>query len=153
MKNYLKILLLLFALLLILFLTLQTPEQTWSLTRAVQSFLLRLFPDGRAPAWITDGQQLRHAAHIPEYFLLGLALCSVLKDRKHGLLLAVFFGVLIGLADETLKIFLPTREFSLPDLAFDALGVSLAAVLFMILSLCQKKTTRPSATRAETAER
>ena len=50
------------ALLLILFLTLQTPEQTWSLTRAVQSFLLRLFPDGRAPAWITDGQQLRHAA-------------------------------------------------------------------------------------------
>ena len=59
MKNYLKILLLLFALLLILFLTLQTPEQTWSLTRAVQSFLLRLFPDGAAPAWITDGKQLR----------------------------------------------------------------------------------------------
>lgn len=153
MKNCLKILLLLFALLLILCLTLQTPEQTWSLTRAVQSFLLRLFPNGTAPAWITDGKQLRHAAHIPEYFLLGLALCSVLKDRRHGLLLAIFFGILIGLADETLKFFLPTREFSLPDLIFDAIGISLAAVLFMILSRCQKKTTKPSATGAETAER
>ena len=130
MKNYLKILLLLFALLLILFLTLQTPEQTWSLTRAVQSFLLRMFPDGRAPAWITDGQQLRHAAHIPEYFLLGLVLCSIFSDQNHGFLLALAFGILIGLCDECLKIALPTREFSLSDLAFDAIGLALAVALY-----------------------
>ena len=141
-KHYIKIILLIVVLLLILYLTLQSPEQTWALTNAVQSFLLHLFPEGTAPNWITDGKLLRHAAHIPEYFLLGLALCAVFANKKHGLLLALLFGLLAGLADETLKIFLPTREFSLNDLIFDAIGIALANALWIVVRYAKTKITK-----------
>ncbi len=133
MRHLLRILPLLVIVLLILYLTLQTPEQTWALTHAIQNFLLRLFPDGTAPNWITDGKLLRHAAHIPEYFLLGLALCVVFADKKNSLLLTLTLGLLIGLCDESLKILLPTREFSLPDLTLDAIGIATAVAVFEIL--------------------
>ena len=148
MKHYIKIVLLIAVLLLILYLTLQSPEQTWALTHAVQSFLLRLFQDGTAPNWITDGKLLRHAAHIPEFFLLGLALCAVFTPHKHGLWLAIAIGLLISLCDETLKNFLPTREFSIRDLAFDAIGIVLAAALWEAVRYAKMKITK-TATGAE----
>ena len=148
MKHYIKIILLIIVLFLILFLTLQSPEQTWALTHTVQNFLLCLFPDGTVPNWITDGKLFRHAAHIPEYFLLGLALCAVFTPHKHGLWFTVAFGLLIGLCDETLKHFLPTRDFSARDLAFDAIGIVLAAALWEAVRYAKMKITK-TATGAE----
>ena len=139
MKHSLRILPLLVVILLILYLTLQSPGQTWALTHAVQNLLLRMFPEGTAPNWITDGNLLRHTAHIPEYFLLGLALCAAFADQKHGLLLALLLGILAGLTDETLKIFLPTREFSLPDFTFDAIGIAMSVALFEMRALWKRK--------------
>ena len=138
MKQPIKIILLIGVLLLIMYLTLQTPKQTWALTYKAQNFILRLFPDGTAPKWISDGKQFRHFAHIPEYFLLGLVLCSVFSDHRNGLLLALALGLLIGLCDECLKIALPTREFSLSDFTFDAIGLALAAVIYELSTLWRK---------------
>ncbi len=122
-----KKLLLAAVLLLMLYLTLQSPEKTLALSRWAQDIAVKLWPGETAPCWITDLNRFRSAAHLPEYLILGFVLCSTF-DKK-TLWFPLLVGILIGLAEETLKIWLPTREFGLHDLIFDVIGVCLAIVV------------------------
>ena len=102
----------------ILILTLQTPEQSQAVSSAIQKIILRFvdYP------WIRNMQTFRTVLHAPLYFLLGLAVGAWRKKWWH----AAIICSLIALADETLKIFLPTREFGALDLLFDAVGFMIA---------------------------
>ena len=113
----------------ILFLTLMSAENTWNLSESVR-------------LWLKDhsiemtSKQLRSDIHIFEYFPLGFALCWWIGIEK-----AFVIGTLLGLSDETLKIFLPTRHFSGIDFVKDAAGVALGAASFLLIVAIINKVT------------
>ena len=126
-------------------LTLQTPSQTMAESSRVQEWLIEFFERmGHAPAWIYDMHEVRSRAHIPEYFALAAALFIALRSSaaRPGVCAALSFLIssLTGLLDETLKIFLPTREFDARDLLFDVIGSFAAAVfMFTLVSLFRRR--------------
>ena len=141
----------------VLFLTLQPPESTQALSRSfileMRSFFkwLRNTELGRAcglgmPSWLRSPRQVRHWAHLPEYLLLGLCLWPALRRLLHGRMAAFFAllsaGALIALLDEGLKHYLPTREFDAGDLLLDLLGIALAALIALGLSILREKRRR-----------
>ena len=104
--------------LLIVFLTLQNPQETTRLSGTVQQWLKKI---GIHVPSVT----LRHLAHIPLYLVLGVTLAIAFRSGF------VFLpAVLIALGDELLKHFLPTREFDWLDLGLDL--VSLAAGILLV---------------------
>jgi len=68
---------------------------------------------------------LRSGAHIVEYGILGITLCFCFGWKK-----TLWISPLYGLCDELLKIFLPTRHFSLVDIGMDIIGTLLAIYLY-----------------------
>jgi len=121
------------AVLAILFLTLQSHSQTTGLSHPVYLWF-------REHGFIGTEHELRSRAHIPEYFFLGLALSFyglVRSFRPRWILLA---GALCGLADETLKIFLPTREFDFGDWIMDVIGIVLALSLCLVIKAAQRRS-------------
>ena len=132
-------------------LTLQTPSQTMAESSRVQEWLIEFFERmGHAPAWIYDMHEVRSRAHIPEYFALAAALFLALRSSTARLRLSAALSFIIssltGLLDETLKIFLPTREFDGRDFLFDVLGSFAAAALMFTLVSLFKKEKRPMKT-------
>ncbi|MBQ6520254.1 MAG: VanZ family protein [Anaerolineaceae bacterium] len=107
----------------ILFLTLQSSEDTLHLSETVRTFLHDRGID-------MSSTQLRSDVHVFEYLPLGFVLCLWLGWKK-----GILIGSLLGLADETLKIFLPTREFSAVDFGKDVIGVTAGAALCLILKM------------------
>ncbi|MEE3486973.1 MAG: VanZ family protein [Bulleidia sp.] len=98
----------------ILILTLQSPVSSQGVSKFVQSIVLHIID----MPWTRDMKMFRTVLHAPLYFLLGLAVGAWREKWWH----AAIICVMIALADETLKIFLPTREFGALDLIFDAVG-------------------------------
>ena len=72
---------------------------------------------------------LRTVIHIPEYFIVGTAvfLYGRVRDWSLPKILLVVIG--IGVAEESVKHFLPHRDFDLPDIAMDAIGACLATIV------------------------
>ena len=114
-------------------LTLQSPEGTSHLSKWVQDFLLSLFDEGVAPAWLYDMHWVRSYAHIPLYFALALtvylALSASFADGKPAFKRAALLALpaaavssLVGLFDEFIKMFLPMREFDGVDLGIDVMA-------------------------------
>ena len=120
----------------ILFLALLNPHETWQLSYSVQQFLIKLFHQNHQylPRWVSDLRWLRIIAHIPIYFILGLIVRVFLF--RGGTSALVCFGV--SLLEETLKFFLPTREFGWIDLGFDALGYLFGVLLIELYSRWHK---------------
>jgi VanZ family protein len=114
-----------------LFLTFQSPEGTVRLSRSLQSFMMRLLgvelTDSSPPRWAVDMPWFRTLLHLPEYFVLGLAVGLYGRGRRRALWTAAAFCAAFALLDESIKLLLPTREFGALDLCFDILA-SLAAV-------------------------
>ena len=83
------------------------------------------------------------------FFVLGFALCLFGKEigLKWWILLLIGWG--IGLVDEGLKVFLPTREFDALDLLKDWIGVGTAAAVAAIPNGKRKKDDN----HAKTADR
>lgn len=108
----------------IMFLTLQTPEQTHAVSSEAQVLLLQFID---AP-WIRNMVTLRRVLHAPLYFVLGVA-AAIWQNKWYK---AAGICAFAALADETLKIFLPTREFGKEDLLFDAIGF-MTGILFMFV--------------------
>ncbi len=105
----------------IFFLTLQSPKDTVDLSMSVQRMLHGIGIDVGLKA-------LRHYIHYFVYFIFGVILFLWKSDWW-----VVFVGFLVGLADECLKIWLPTREFDYTDLLRDFVGIVLAfAVVHLI---------------------
>lgn len=105
-------------------LTFQNTEGTIKLSDYTRKML-------EAIGWKVDGQKLRSNVHIVMYFALGVAI--VLFGRSVGWKpwMTLLIGCAIGLLDETVKVFLPSREFDLIDLLKDFLGVGLANLIWL----------------------
>lgn len=124
-------------------LTFQSPSGTSRLSKWVQEFLLSLFEEGQAPAWLYSMHWVRSFAHIPLYFMLSLAFYVAFRASSGNMsgvktvILAALSSSLVGLFDEFIKIFLPLREFDPVDWGLDVLasgmgaGAGLAAALLV----------------------
>ncbi len=97
--------------------TTQPPSETISVSKGLQDLCKELIPNvsGR---WATDMHWFRSLLHLPLYFMLGII--AAFSFRKVWVSLGICS--FIALADETLKIFLPTREFEVRDIIIDAIG-------------------------------
>ena len=115
----------------ILFLTFQSSEDTIYLSKTVLAWL-------NSHNIKISHSQLRSGIHIPLYFPLGFVLCLCLGVKK-----AIITGTLFGLADESIKILLPTRHFSFIDFCKDFIGAALGAiccgVMIMLIKNEKKK--------------
>lgn len=110
----------------IIYLTLQSPEDTGALTKTTQQYL--------SSFGINVGlKPLRHYIHYLLYFILGIAVCNLCVIKNWKLRIGVLLGCGIGILDECLKIWLPTREFDAFDLLRDFVGVVIAALLTMLI--------------------
>lgn len=100
------------------FLTFQSRNNTEELSNSIRYWINSI-------GITISGKQLRSNAHIVEYCFLGITLSKYgfTSNKKIGWIISVGFG--IGLIDEMLRIFLPTREFELIDLMKDWLGIIL----------------------------
>lgn len=106
----------------ILGLTLQSAEGTMALSNMVLDWF------NKNGINITNSQ-LRGGVHIPLYFPLGFVLCLFFEYKT-----AISCGSLVGLSDEILKIFLPTRHFSSMDVISDIIGITLGVfVCFLFI--------------------
>lgn len=77
-------------------------------------------------------------AHMILYALFGFLLYLTLKNspspsfRDHAMLIAIAIGILYGMSDEFHQSFVPGRSANIPDLAADAIGVTLAQTFIFI---------------------
>lgn len=80
-----------------------------------------------------DAKQFRSDVHIIEYFILGVFAVIFVKSINVKMWIGTVLTCVFGLLDETVKILLPTREFSYIDLMKDLLGAGIALALFWVL--------------------
>lgn len=112
----------------VLFLTFQGPQETFSLSESVRSWFLKL-------GYKRGPLEFRSDFHLVEYFVIGLVLAIFGKASKWKMWIPGVIGCVFGLIDETIKIFLPTREFSGIDLIKDFIGVWVAVILIYGITL------------------
>lgn len=72
---------------------------------------------------------LRSNAHIIEFLILGVFLSLYGIDTNKNMTTIVIYGFGLGLVDELIRVFLPTREFELVDLLKDWLGIVIAVFI------------------------
>ncbi len=106
----------------IMFLTLQGPGDTTELSETVRHWVMTLGIN-------IEPHEIRHLVHFPMYFLLGTAFYGATRALGRSPAWAVDLGCFVGLFDEVLKIWLPTREFDAGDLVLDFVGVGVAVVV------------------------
>ncbi len=97
--------------------TMQSPNETISVSVGLQDFCKSIVPNASG-RWATDMHWFRSLLHLPLYFMLGII--TAFSFRRPWVSVLVCSAV--ALADETFKIFLPTREFEIRDIALDAIG-------------------------------
>lgn len=113
----------------ILFLTFQGPAETKELTQRAQGALEQI-------GIHVEEKPLRHYIHYALYFGLGLAICVLCLTKEWNLKTGALIACGIGVVDEGIKVFLPTREFDITDLFRDFIGV---AVALLLMSALRKK--------------
>ena len=77
-------------------------------------------------------------AHIPGYLIIGLVLLFFGKTHQIKPWLMIIAGLFLGLGEEVLKQFVPTRDFDWLDIGMDAIGISTATLIFLIIVLIRK---------------
>jgi len=116
----------------VLFLTFQGPKETTALSERFREWFRKLGYQGTS-------NQFRSDVHLIEYFIVGIAaifFCKAMGWKPWiGLLAACTFGLL----DESIKILLPTREFSAIDLAKDFIGAGMAFGVIMLIRIIRSK--------------
>ena len=117
---------------LVFFLTFQGPRETISLSEMVRAWAIRLGYNG-------DPLKFRSDFHIVEYFVVGIASAIFAKGMNWRAWIPGIFASTIGLLDETIKIFLPTREFSGIDLLKDFCTVWAAILVVSLISNLMKR--------------
>ena len=125
-KKLITTLMLIGTILAVLFLALQGPKETTSLSEWFRSLAKGLGYTGTQ-------SQFRSDVHLIEYFIVGLALMLFAKANNKPLWLALIAGCAFGLAEETMKTFLPTREFGLMDVIKDFIGMMGSYISVIIL--------------------
>ena len=122
------------SLFLILALTLQNTEKSGMLSDQILDFLRWLesvtgsykygYSLKRLPA-----PTFRKFGHTAEYFLLGLTAMLLFRKSPKGFLKAVALCAVISVCDQSIKLFVPGREFDWTDFPYDMAGYVLGAAL------------------------
>ena len=139
-----------------LFLTLQSRDGTREVSGWIRQQLRAYYRTWRnTPQWVRETSVLRSMLHIPEYFVLGAILYLLWRSLDRGILAAGLITVAcaagIGLAEEGLKLFLPTRHFDALDWLRDILGAAAAVLLCMaIAALLERRRRRRRPDSAQT---
>ena len=115
----------------VLYLTFQGPKETTQLSGGLKAWLYNAF------GWDIDEHTLRSNVHLVMYFGVGLVLTLFIKSLgwKRWVAWAMIIGCAFGLLDETIKIFLPTREFDVVDLVKDWVGIGVAEIVAGVITL------------------
>ena len=112
---------------LIFFLTFQSKLDTEAVSGKFQGMLMSFFENGYIPEWVNNMIFLRAFAHFPLYFFLSV--CAFTSFYLYGMTLgrslaiSLVLSSCIGLLDETVKIFIPGREFDIVDWVIDIAGI------------------------------
>ena len=116
----------------VLFLTFQGPKETTQLSGGFQAWLFMTF------GWDIEMHTLRSNIHFVEYFGVGLTLALFARSMewKRWAVWALIAGCAFGLLDETIKIFLPTREFDGIDFIKDCIGIAAAVGTVYVFNNC-----------------
>ena len=77
---------------------------------------------------------IRSNAHFVLYFIFGLILSMYGLQVGWNRKIILLTGIIFGMFDEGIKVFLPTREFDILDLLRDWIGVGFALVIVIFLS-------------------
>lgn len=124
-----------FLLLLILstvfFLALQGPKETTDLSNRVWQVAQRIGYTGTP-------QQIRSDIHLVVYFIVSLAATFFCRAMGWKPWIGLIAACVIGLLEETLKIYLPTREFSWIDAVKDCIGAGIAFFLHFAVAHFQR---------------
>lgn len=124
-----------FLLLLILsavfFLALQGPKETTDLSN-------RVWKTAKKIGYIGTPQQIRSDIHLVVYFIVGLAAILFCRAMGWKPWIGLIAACIIGLLEETLKIYLPTREFSWIDAAKDCIGAGFAFLIYSAVACFQR---------------
>ena len=132
-KRVLSTLILILTILIVLFFTFQKPERSRDLSETVRTWLSSVGIN-------VDYKTLRSNIHIPEYFIVGLAVCNFCRLRGWKIWPGIILACVIGILDESVKILLPGREFDAVDMIKDWLGVLVAAIIVFLI----KSERRPN---------
>ena len=116
----------------VLFLALQEPKETTDLSNGVYKWFRKL-------GYNRTSGQFRSDVHLIEYFIVGFAVILFCRAMGWKPWIGLVAACLFGLLEETMKIFLPTREFGPADVLKDFIGVGIA---FGVIILCRKLKNR-----------
>ncbi len=110
----------------VIYLALQSPKETNELSDSVRNVFAKLGYKG-------TNKQFRSDFHLIEYFIVGLVTIAFCKAMGWKIWVGLTAACTIGILEETLKIFLPTREFGGMDVIKDIIGAGVAAILFVLM--------------------
>ena len=112
------------ALLLIFGLTMQNSVESGELSQRVQQALQKAAEKAENDAGFlhVSNHTFRKYAHTAEFLLLGISATLLFAREKHTFLKALLLCMVISLADQTLKLLVPGREFDWTDFPYDAVG-------------------------------
>lgn len=119
----------------VMFFTLQDAEGSAALSESVRSWLLR-------HGFEMQSHDLRSNVHVLEYFVFGLAVLCFWKSRGCRISVCVIVCCMFGLFDESVKVLLPTREFDLIDLLKDWVGVFLATLCVLAFGFVKRSVDK-----------
>ena len=141
-KKILRLILFLLVFFLILLLTFQNSEKSAELSNRIRySFHHFHKIAGLYKFWEYNGlPHLRKFAHTAEYFLLGISAMLLFRESPKGFLKAVALCAVISLSDQSIKGFLPGREFDWTDFPYDIAGYALGIVIVLLIS--RRRTRR-----------
>lgn len=100
----------------ILLLTFQNAEKTVALSESLRLWFENM---GIHNSFHT----FRSNAHLVEYFILGIILTLYGQEAKWKWWKTIIIGCFLGLFDEGIRTFIPTREFDIVDLLKDCIGI------------------------------
>lgn len=135
-----------FAVCIIFFLTFQSQPDTSAISGKFQSILESLFGIGNVPLWVESMSFLRAFAHIPLYLFLGISAYASFRlyglTIKRTIVIAFLLSSCIGLFDESIKIFIPGREFDLVDWVLDVAGILSGIILASLLNVISVRRSK-----------
>lgn len=129
-KKFISTVFLLFVLVILLFLAFQSATDSYKLSDQIMDWL---------GTRNIKGSTFRTYVHIPGYLIIGLALLFFGKTHKLPLWIMIAIGLFLGFAEETLKGFVPTRDFDWMDIGMDAVGIAFATIAFLSVLLIRRK--------------
>ena len=81
-------------------------------------------------------------AHFPGYLIIGLVLLFFGRIHQIKPWLMIIVGLLLGLGEESLKRFIPTRDFDWLDIGMDAIGILAATLIYLFTVLLHRRWIR-----------